>query len=163
MPTKIWPNSVGGIKETIAPKPGLTFRWPKGETRDAYAQLGTFSFPGGNNNYLAWIQVEQVAHPLGKSRTAKAVTILRASLRVTGGISIPRGSYNGSQRLLHKNGLHERTLRTIEDRTHGRWKIENFARFGSATSEDEWRFSIRSPIPEYRNLDKGIGCLARLM
>ena len=69
MPTKIWPNSMGGFKETIAPKPGLTFRWPKGETRDAYAQLGTFSFPGGNNNYLAWIQVEEVAHPLGKSRT----------------------------------------------------------------------------------------------
>jgi hypothetical protein len=69
IPTKIWPNSAGGIKETIAPKPGLIFRWPKGETRDAYAQLGTFSFPGGNNNYLAWLQVEQVAHPLGKSRT----------------------------------------------------------------------------------------------
>ena len=69
MPTKIWPNSAGGIKDTVAPKPGLTFRWPKGETRDAYAQLGTFSFPGGNNNYLAWLQVEaggaparQVAH-----------------------------------------------------------------------------------------------------
>ena len=69
MPVKIWPNSAGGMKGTVAPKPGLTFRWPKGETQDSYAQLGTFSFPGGNNNYLAWIQVEQVAHPLGKSRT----------------------------------------------------------------------------------------------
>lgn len=69
MPVKIWPNSVGFIKEKIAPKPGLTWRWPNGETKDAYALLGTFSFPGGNNNYLAWLQVEQVAHPLGKSRT----------------------------------------------------------------------------------------------
>jgi hypothetical protein len=72
MPVKVWPNSAGGIKETIAPKPGLTFRWPKGETKDAYALLGTFRFPGGNNNYLAWIQVEQVAHPLGKSRTCES-------------------------------------------------------------------------------------------
>ena len=69
IPAKIWPNSVGGIKGSIAPKPGLIFRWPEGETRDAYVQLGTFSFPGGNNNYLAWLQVDQVAHPLGKSRT----------------------------------------------------------------------------------------------
>ncbi|MGO9688905.1 MAG: hypothetical protein ACLP2X_10220 [Syntrophobacteraceae bacterium] len=69
MPTKIWPNSVGGIKETVAARTGLIFRWPQGETHDAYAQLGTFSFPGGNNNYLAWLQVEEVAHPYGKSRT----------------------------------------------------------------------------------------------
>jgi hypothetical protein len=69
IPTKIWPNSVGGIKETVAAKPGLIFRWPGGETHDAYAQLGTFSFSGGNNNYLAWLQVEEVAHPYGKSRT----------------------------------------------------------------------------------------------
>ncbi len=68
MPVKIWPNSTGFIKDQIAPKPGLTWRWPDGETRDAYALLGTFSFPGGNNNYLAWLQVEQTAHPLGKSR-----------------------------------------------------------------------------------------------
>ena len=69
IPVKIWPNSTGYIKETIAAGPGLTWRWPDGETRDAFALLGTFSFPGGNNNYLAWLQVEQVAHPLGKSRS----------------------------------------------------------------------------------------------
>ncbi len=69
IPVKIWPNSVGGIKDTIESQPGLTFRWPQGETHDAYALLGTFGFPGGNNNYLAWLQVEEVAHPLGKART----------------------------------------------------------------------------------------------
>lgn len=72
IPVKIWPNSTGFIKETIEPAPGLTWRWPGGETRDAFALLGTFSFPGGNNNYLAWLQVEQVAHPLGKSRTCRS-------------------------------------------------------------------------------------------
>jgi hypothetical protein len=72
MPVKIWPNSAGHIKETAAPKPGLTWRWPDGETQDAFVQLGTFSVPGGNNNYLAWLQVEQVAHPLGKSRSCRS-------------------------------------------------------------------------------------------
>lgn len=72
MPVKIWPNSAGGIKETVKPIAGLSWRWPEGETRDAYVQLGTFSVPGGNNNYLAWIQIEQVAHPLGRSRTCES-------------------------------------------------------------------------------------------
>jgi hypothetical protein len=72
IPVKIWPNSTGYMKETIAPTSGLTWRWPDGETRDAFALLGTFSFPGGNNNYLAWLQVEQVAHPLGKSRSCES-------------------------------------------------------------------------------------------
>ena len=72
IPAKIWPNSTAYIKEEIRPNPGLTWRWPSGETRDAYALLGTFHFPGGNNNYLAWIQVEQVAHPLGKSRSCES-------------------------------------------------------------------------------------------
>ena len=63
MPVKIWPNSMGGFNKTVTPVPGLIFRWPNGETHDAYAQLGTFSFEGGNNNYLAWLQVEEVAHP----------------------------------------------------------------------------------------------------
>jgi hypothetical protein len=72
MPVKIWPNSAGGMKDTVLPKPGLTFRWPDGETHDAFVQLGTFSFPGGNNNYLAWLQVEQVAHPLGKARSCES-------------------------------------------------------------------------------------------
>ncbi len=69
MPVKIWPNSVGGIKDPVEARPGIIFRWPEGETRDAYAQLGTFKAPRGNNLYLAWLQIEQVAHPLGKSRS----------------------------------------------------------------------------------------------
>jgi hypothetical protein len=72
IPVKIWPNSAGYIKETVKPEAGLTWRWPGGETKDAFAQLGTYRFPGGNNNYLAWLQVEQVAHPLGKSRSCKS-------------------------------------------------------------------------------------------
>ena len=171
MPTKIWPNSVGGIKETIAAKPGLTFRWPKGETHDAYALLGTFAFPGGNNNYLAWIQVEQVAHPLGKSRTCGSChDSIEQVARVMWRYFDAQGAepFTGSQKVVaDKNGLHVKDIKAtskIELMADG--KIENFAawlRLG-----DIWKTSGDFSIPKsdpakYRNLDKGIrDALARL-
>ncbi len=115
IPTKIWPNSAGGIKETIAPKPGLTFRWPKGETHDAYALLGTFSVPNGNNKYLAWLQVEQVAHPLGKSRTCGSCHDSRTqTARVTWRYFDNQGAepFTGSQRVVaDKDGLRINDIR----------------------------------------------------
>jgi hypothetical protein len=102
IPVKIWPNSTGFMKEEIKPAPGLTWRWPGGETRDAYVQLGTFRFPGGNNNYLAWIQVEQVAHPLGKSRTCESCHASeRQRAKVTWRFfdSQGAGPFTGSQRV----------------------------------------------------------------
>ncbi len=171
VPTKIWPNSVGGIKETIAAKPGLTFRWPKGETHDAYALLGTFSFPGGNNNYLAWIQVEQVAHPLGKSRTCENChDSTKQVARVTWRYFDTQGAepFTGSQKVVaDERGLHVQDIKATSkiDLMEG-GKIENFAawlRLG-----DIWKTSGDFSIPKsdpakYRNLDKGIrDALARL-
>jgi len=171
MPTKIWPNSVGGIKKTIPPKPGLTFRWPKGETHDAYAQLGTFSVPGGNNNYLAWIQVEQVAHPLGKSRSCGSCHDSETQIaRVTWRYFDTQGAdqFTGSQKVVaDKNGLHVRDIKATSKLTLMEGgKIENFAawmKFG-----DIWKTSGDFSIPKsdpvkYRNLNKGIrDALARL-
>jgi hypothetical protein len=164
MPTKIWPNSVGGIKETIAAKPGLTFRWPKGETHDAYALLGTFGFPGGNNNYLAWIQVEQVAHPLGKSRTCRNCHDSTEQVaRVTWRYFDAQGAepFTGSQKVVaDKNGLHIKDIKaTSKIKLMEDGKIENFAawlRLG-----DIWKTSGDFSIPKsdpakYWNLDKGI-------
>lgn len=115
MPVKIWPNSAGGIKETIAAKPGLTFRWPKGETHDAYALLGTFRVPGGNNNYLAWLQVEEVAHPYGKSRTCASCHAAEAQVaNVTWQYFDSQGAepFTGSQRVVaDKNGLHVKDIK----------------------------------------------------
>jgi hypothetical protein len=68
-PYKVWGNSVGNIREPVAAKEGVTFRWPDGETRDAYALLGTFGDLPGNNLHLAWIQLDQASHPLGPSRS----------------------------------------------------------------------------------------------
>lgn len=72
IPYKIWPNSAGFIKNPVSPRPGIIFRWQNGETRDAYALLGTYSIPGGNNLYLAWLQLDQAAHPLGRSRSCRS-------------------------------------------------------------------------------------------
>lgn len=171
MPVKIWPNSAGGIKETVMPKPGLIFRWPKGETHDAYAQLGTFSFPGGNNNYLAWLQVEQVAHPLGKSRICGSCHDSPAQVaHVTWHYFDNQGAepFDGSQKVVaDMNGIHIMDIKaTSKIALMEGGKIENFAawlRLG-----DIWKTSGDFSIPKsdqvkYRNLERGIhDAMARL-
>ncbi len=171
MPTKIWPNSVGGIKGTVTPQPGLIFRWPRGETHDAYAQLGTFSFPGGNNNYLAWIQVEQVAHPLGKSRTCGSCHDSETQVsHVTWHYFDTQGAepFNGSQKVVaDKSGVQVKDIKAtskIVPLPDG--KTEYFAAW--LHLGDIWKtggnFSIPKSDPvKYRALDKGIrDALARL-
>jgi len=164
MPVKIWPNSAGGIKETVMPKPGLIFRWPKGETHDGYAQLGTFNFPGGNNNYLAWLQVEQVAHPLGKSRTCRSCHDSPAQIaRVTWHYFDNQGAepFDGSQKVVaDKNGIRVTDIKaTTKIKIMEGGKIENFAawmKLGAIwkTSGD---FSIPKSDPaKFRKLDTDI-------
>jgi hypothetical protein len=171
MPTKIWPNSVGGIKEMIAPKPGLTFRWPKGETQDAYALLGTFRVPAGNNNYLAWLQVEQVAHPLGKARTCKNCHAAEAQTsRVKWHYFDTQGAepFTGRQTIVaDRNGIRIEGIRaTSKIKTMPDGKMPSFAAW--LYLGDIWRtggdFSIPKADPaKYRHLDKGIrDGLARL-
>lgn len=69
MPVKVWPHSVGNIKNDVRPAEKIMFRWPAGETRDAYYVIGTFDGLPGNNKHLLWLEIEQAAHPYGKSRT----------------------------------------------------------------------------------------------
>jgi len=171
MPVKIWPNSVGGIKETIPPKPGLLFRWPKGETHDAFAQLGTFGFTGGNNNYLAWLQVEEVAHPLAKSRTCESCHGSTEQVsRVTWQYFDTQGAepFNGSQKVVAgKNGIHVKDIKAtskiipMED-----GKTEFFAAWMKLG--DIWKTSGDFSIPKsdplkYSDVEKNLrGALARL-
>jgi hypothetical protein len=164
MPVKVWPNSTGSIKEVIAPKPGLSWRWPKGETRDAYALLGTFSFPGGNNNYLAWLQVEQVAHPLGKARSCESCHgSERQVSNVTWEFYDNQGAepFTGSQKVVaDKNGLHVRDIKAtskVELMEGGR--TQDFAAWMHLG--DIWKTSGDFSVPKadpvkYRNLEKGI-------
>ncbi len=71
-PYKAWPNIATNIKDDEAKHDGIDFRWPKGETHDAYAFLGTYNTLPGANKALAWIQLEAVGHPMGKSRSCKS-------------------------------------------------------------------------------------------
>ncbi|HUJ18090.1 MAG TPA: cytochrome c3 family protein [Nitrospirota bacterium] len=164
MPTKIWPNSVGGFKETIAARQGLTFRWPKGETHDAFAQLGTFNFPGGNNNYLAWLQVEEVAHPLGKSRTCGSCHDSGTQVaRVSWHYFDSQGAepFDGSQKVVaDRNGIHVKDIKAASPmKLMEGGKIENFAAWMKLG--DIWKTSGDFSIPKsdpvkYRNLEQGI-------
>jgi len=164
MPTKIWPNSAGGIKETIAPKSGLVFRWPKGETRDAYALLGTFSFPGGNNNYLAWIQVEQVAHPLGKSRTCEsclASETQTADVKWSYFDSQGAEPFTGSQKVIaDKDGLRVKDIKATSEivlMPGGRSEFFAAWRYLGDIWKTSGDFSIPKSDPvKYKALDKGL-------
>lgn len=69
MPVKVWPHSVGNMKSDVKPSERIMFRWPDGETRDAYYTIGTFDNLPGNNKHLLWLEIEQAAHSYGRSRT----------------------------------------------------------------------------------------------
>lgn len=132
IPMKIWPNSAGFIKEAVAPKPGISFRWPEGETRDAYALLGTFSIPGGNNLYLAWLQLDQAAHPLGKARECKSChTSTRQTAETTWEFFDSQGAepFTGRHRIVaDEKGLRIEALEALSKITPMTgYKIEDFA------------------------------------
>lgn len=78
MPVKIWPHSVGNIKPDVKPSERLMFRWPDGQTRDAYYVVGTFNMERGessverNDKHLLWLEIEQAAHPYGRARRCES-------------------------------------------------------------------------------------------
>lgn len=151
IPVKIWPNSAGNMKERVDSKPGLIFRWPNGETHDAYALLGTFAVDGGNNLYLAWLQLDQVAHPLGKSRTCESChASSRQVARVTWRYFDAQGAepFSGSQKVVADgNGIRIQDIKPTSKVTLlDGGKVENFAawlRLG-----DIWKTSGDFSIPK---------------
>ncbi len=68
MPVKIWPHSLEDFARVVPPSPHIMFRWPDGQTRDAYYIVGTITNAPAGNNYLLWLEIEQAAHPYGKAR-----------------------------------------------------------------------------------------------
>jgi hypothetical protein len=71
MAVKVFPHSVGNIKSDIRPSGKVTFRWPKGETRDPYYIVGTFN-ANTDNKHMLWIEIQQASHPFGKGRTCES-------------------------------------------------------------------------------------------
>jgi hypothetical protein len=72
MPVKIMPHAVGNIKQNVSPSSTVRFRWPDGETKDAYCIIGTFDGLPENNNHLLWLEIQQAAHPFGKARSCES-------------------------------------------------------------------------------------------
>jgi hypothetical protein len=68
IPVKVWPHSVGNIKPDVPASERIMFRWPDGQTRDAYYIIGTFDQLPANNKHLLWIELQEVSHPYTKAR-----------------------------------------------------------------------------------------------
>lgn len=72
MPVKIMPHAVGNIKQKVPQSSAVQYRWPAGETKDAYYIIGTFDGLPENNNHLLWLEIQQAAHPFGKGRSCES-------------------------------------------------------------------------------------------
>lgn len=155
---------MGGIKNAVQPVPGLVFRWSTGETHDAYAQLGTFSFEGGNNNYLAWQQVEEVAHPLGKAQTCESSRGSETQVANVKRLYLDNQGaepFDGTQNVVaDRKGIHVRDIKAITPiklMEGGKIKLfEALMKLG-----DIWKTSGGFSIPKsdpvnYRGRDKSI-------
>ncbi|MDX9714152.1 MAG: hypothetical protein RBT37_01845 [Dissulfurispiraceae bacterium] len=101
MPVKVWPHSVGNIKNEVKPSSGVMFRPTGGETRDAYYVMGTFDAKA-NNRHLLWLEMQQAAHPFGRPRdcsSCHASTLQKSMSRWEymddqGALEQFRGGYN---------------------------------------------------------------------
>lgn len=157
MPVKVWPHSVGNIKEDIVPSKGVMFRWPKGETRDAYYVIGTFDNLPSNNKHLLWLEIEQAAHPYGKARECESchnsqrqVAISTWRFEDDQGAEPFEGSYRivADRNSLRIEGLGNTTpIRLLEGA-----RIEDFASW--IYLKDKWvvpgDFSIKTEREKYR-------------
>lgn len=156
MPVKVWPHSVGNIKEDVRPSDGLKFRWPKGQTRDAYYVIGTFDNLPSNNKHLLWLEIEQAAHPFGKARdcdschkSERQVSISNWRFEDDQGAE----SFNGTHRIIaDRNSLRIEGMRnTTPIRLLEGARLEDFASW--AYLKDKWvapgNFSIGTDKRKY--------------
>lgn len=167
MPVKIWPHSVGNIKPDVKPSERLMFRWPSGETRDAYYVVGTFSIedkrglvgetksPPRSNKHLLWFEIEQAAHPYGKARSCESCHKERQIAVSTWEFMDYQGAepFKGGHKIIaDKNGLrivdmkNATPIKLLEG-----YKIEDFASW--IFFKDKWQmpgdFSIKVEKEKY--------------
>jgi hypothetical protein len=156
MPIKVWPHSVGNIKKDVPPSRGIQFRWPKGETRDGYYVVGTVDGLPGNNKHLLWLEIEQAAHPYGKSRSCKSchgenqVALSNWEFYDDQGAEPFKGAY---KIVADKNSLSIRDIRnTTPIKVLEGYKLTDFASWLFLV--DKWKaqgdFSIKTDKVKYR-------------
>lgn len=161
IPVKVWPHSVGNIKEDVKPSGRIMFRWPGGETRDAYYTLGTVDGLPGNNKHLLWLEIEQAAHSYGKARGCESCHSSEAQVSVsTWEFEDEQGAepFSGTHRIVaDRNSLRIEGLRNTTPITAiGDSKPEDFAAW--LYMKDKWKapgdFSIRIDNDKYRKAFK---------
>jgi len=119
MPVKVIPHSVGNYKGKVAPT-RILFRWPKGETKDAYAIIGTVGGMPKNNNQLLWMELQHAPHPFGKARDCNSCHALNGQqkARSTWQFTEDQGAVNnftGSYDIIaNKKGLRILNLKSHE-------------------------------------------------
>jgi hypothetical protein len=166
MPVKIWPHSLGNIKPDVEPSENLMFRWPNGETRDAYYVVGTFNAPA-NNKHLLWIEIEQASHPYGKARDCESCHKGNSQISISGwefmddqGVEEP---FKGRHKIVaDKDGLRISEMKnTTPIKVLEGYKLEDFASW--LFFKDKWQmpgdFSIhaeRAKYGKYMTLSKKI-------
>lgn len=178
MPVKIWPHSVGNIRQDVRPSERIMFRWPNGETRDAYYVIGTFSLAERNNNkHLLWLEIEQASHPYGKARSCeschkdKQVAISTWEFMDDQGVTEP---FKGGYKIIaDKNGLRVIDMRnTTPIKLMEGYKLEDFASW--IFFKDKWQmpgdFSIKTEKAKYykylaisKDIDREIKILAKML
>lgn len=168
MPVKIWPHSVGNIKPDVRPSERIIFRWPNGETRDAYYVVGTFSLPdrdgikssSSSNKHLLWFEIQQVSHPYGRAR--KCESCHKKSVQSSQQVAISTWEFmdeqgaepfKGGYRIIaDKNGLRIVDLKnTTPIKLLEGYKLEYFASW--IFFKDKWQmsgdFSIKAEKDKY--------------
>lgn len=159
MPVKIWPHSVGNIKQDVKPSERLMFRWPNGETRDAYYVVGTFD-SDRNSKHLLWLEIQQAAHPYGKAR--KCESCHKKPTYNSQQIAVSRWEFiddqgaepfKGGHRIIaDKNGLKIADMKnTTPIKLLKGYKLEDFASW--IFFKDKWQipgdFSIKAEQEKY--------------
>ncbi|MBF0320568.1 MAG: hypothetical protein HQL01_12275 [Nitrospirae bacterium] len=154
-PYKIWPHSVGNIKEDVPPSPALMFHWPKGETHDAYYITGTVDNLSANNKHLLWLQLDQAAHPFGRARSCASCHAKNQTAQSTWEFFDNYGAYpfNGQHRIvadsqgLRIEGMKNTTPIELMDGA----RLEDFASW--LFFKDKWKvpgdFSIKTDMDMY--------------
>jgi len=155
MPVKVWPHSVGNIKPDVKPSERLMFRWPDGQTRDAYYVLGTFDSQA-NNKHLLWLELQQASHPFGKARDCdschkeRQVAVSEWEFMDNQGAE---DNFKGGYRIVAgKDGLRIDDMHnTTSIKAAEGYKIEDFASW--LHFKDKWRvpgdFSIKTEKEKY--------------
>jgi hypothetical protein len=157
---------VGNIKPDVKPSEKLMFRWPNGETRDAYYVVGTFSVErsvssaGRNDKHLLWFEIEQAAHPYGKARKCeschkKPIVSSQQSAVSTWEFMDYQGAepFKGGHRIIaDKDGLRIVDMRnTTPIKLLEGYNIEDFASW--TFLKDKWQmpgdFSIKAEREKY--------------